>query len=121
MQVQMIFKPVGGSDSHPHLFYGEYFQYSSRHVEIGPNGEGVNIPEPGIDMFSVHRHFCSNGTKMGDVLPLQNVRQMVQLVLKFGAVAHPALTKDNSMDLVRDFYINNFDDKETFHAILSYQ
>jgi hypothetical protein len=122
MQVRIIFRLVIMHNPNiPYLFYGEYFQYSARHVEIGASGETVNIPEPGIDMFSVHRHFRSNGVRMGDVFPLLNIQQMVQLVPRFGAVANPAFTKDNSMEIGQEYLLNNFDDKETFHVILSYQ
>jgi hypothetical protein len=69
----------------------------------------------------VSRHFHSNHTQMGDICLLQNVQQLVQLVPKFGQHADTTLTKDNSMEIGSDYYINNFADKETFHAILSYQ
>jgi hypothetical protein len=122
MQVRIVFKPVADNNlNHPCLFYGEYFQYSHRHIETGPDGEDIYVPEPGIDMFVVHRHMRSNGIRMGDVLPIQHLQQMVQLVPKFGAIADAAFTKDNSMDIGGDYYVNNFDDRETYHAILSYQ
>jgi hypothetical protein len=105
----------------PILIYGQYFQYSNRHVEHGPNNETIPLPEPGIDMFTVVRHFRSGQMRMGDVMRLRNVRRLVQLVPKFGRYANPELTKDNSAEICTEYYINNFDDKETFHAILSYQ
>jgi hypothetical protein len=40
---------------------------------------------------------------------------------KFGRYADMMLTKENSTEIGKDYYINNFADKETFHAILSYQ
>jgi len=123
MQVRIIFQPVlpQSATPAPILVYGEYFQYSHRYTEQGPNGERIFIPEPGIDMFVVSRHLRSNGTRMGDVALLQNVQQVVQLVPKFGKYADAALTKDNSMEIGQEYYINNLSDKETFHAILSYQ
>jgi hypothetical protein len=122
MQVRIVFKLIFVDNRPaPILFYGEYFQYSTRHTENNIDGQSINIPEPGIDMFSVHRHFRSNGTRMGDVLPLQNIQQIVQLIPKFGAVADPAFTMNNSAEIGREYYLNNFADKETFHAILSYQ
>ena len=122
MQVRVVFKPIfSDGRAGSLLFYGEYFQYSSQHVEISATGERINVPEPGIDMFSVHRHLRSNGTRMGDILPFQCIEQMAQLVPKFGLVADPAFTMDNSTEIGQEYYLNNFDGKETFHAILSYQ
>jgi hypothetical protein len=123
MQVRIIFQPIFPiqNTKAPILLYGQYFQYSNRYVEHGPNDELIPYPEPGIDMFLVTRHFRSNQERMGDIVHLQSVRRLVQLVPKFGRYADPTLTKDNSAEICTEYYINNFDDKETFHAILSYQ
>jgi hypothetical protein len=126
VQIRIVFQPIAPQGSHslaefPILFYGEYFQYSPHHIHVNEDGEHINIPEPGLDMFAVSWHFHSNRERMGDVIQLQDVRQVVQLVPKFGRYADPLLTKDNSMEIGKDYYINNFADKETFHAILSYQ
>src|SRR6266487_2773033 len=83
MQVRIIFEPIFSQPSlRSLLFYGEYFQYSQRNIEHSPDGERTVIPEPGIDMFSVTRHFRSNHARMGNVVCLQNVQQVVQLVLQ---------------------------------------
>ena len=123
VQVCMIFQPVmpHSNANAPLLFYGQYVRYSHHHVAHGPDGERIHVPEPGIDMFVVTRQFCFNHAPLGDILLLHDIQQVVQLIPKFGQYADPVLTKDNSMDLGKDFYNNNFADKETFHAILSYQ
>jgi hypothetical protein len=123
MQVRLILQPILSTSIRPNpiLFYGERFQYSPQHILTTLDGGQVYVPEPGIDMFVVSRHLRSNGLRMGDIVEIQNVQQVVQLVPKFGKYADAALTKDNSIEIGREYYINSFADKETFHAILSYQ
>jgi len=74
-------------------------------------------------MFLVQRRVRSNHAHLGDIVPLNSVRQVIQLIPKFGREVSVAMNCDNSLqpELAREFYVNNFADKETFHAILSYQ
>lgn len=72
-------------------------------------------------MFVVHHNLRTNGQPLGDIVPLDSVCQVVQFVPKFGHQVPPDMTSDNSLEIAREFYINSFADKETFHAILSYQ
>ena len=62
----------------------------------------------------------SNRQRMGDIMELTDVREVVELVPWFRAKMDDALNKDNSLNLPDSFYLNNFAGKETFHAILSY-
>ncbi|KIK37684.1 hypothetical protein CY34DRAFT_92314, partial [Suillus luteus UH-Slu-Lm8-n1] len=73
------------------------------------------------DMFSVHRRVRSNRDPLGDIVPLSSVRQVIELIPKFGREVPLSMNCNNSWQLAREFYVNNFADKETFHAILSYQ
>jgi hypothetical protein len=72
-------------------------------------------------MFTLNRHVRGNGARMGDIIPLMDVREIVELVPRFGAVMDKRLTFDNSLEIYDTFFMNNFADKETFHAVLSYQ
>jgi hypothetical protein len=58
---------------------------------------------------------------MGDIMQLTDIREVVELVPRFGARMDEQLNCDNSLDIPESFYLNNFADKETFHAILTYQ
>ncbi|KIJ57464.1 hypothetical protein HYDPIDRAFT_171680, partial [Hydnomerulius pinastri MD-312] len=118
-QVRAILQPVAAPLQAP-LLYVEFFNFSNAHFAV-VNGVRVVTPAPKIDMFLVHRRLRSNHLPLGDIIPMDSVRQVVQLIPKFGAVASLEMTCDNSLDVAREFYINSFADKETFHAILSYQ
>lgn len=85
------------------------------------NNIRVATPAPHIEMFLVRRRVRNNRQFLGDIVPLDSVRQVVQLVPKFGARVPENMTCNNSLEMAAEFYVNSFADKETFHAILSYQ
>lgn len=58
---------------------------------------------------------------MSDVIPLTRVREIVQLVPVFGEKMDRRFNSATSLDLAQEFYLNNFANKNTFHAILTYQ
>ncbi|KIJ59743.1 hypothetical protein HYDPIDRAFT_32958 [Hydnomerulius pinastri MD-312] len=118
-QVKAILQPVT-APLQPPLLYVEFFNFSNAHFVV-VNGVRIVVPTPKIDMFLVHRRLRSNKLPLGDIIPMDSVRQVIQLIPKFGAAASPEMTCDNCLDVAREFYINSFADKETFHAILSYQ
>jgi len=124
MQVQLIFSPVWPSDGNnlpPIFFYGEYFKFSSQY-RTDVDGVSVFTPAPNVDMFQLHRHFRSDGTtRMGNIIRLTDIREIVELVPVYGSQMDPRLNYNNSLELADIFYLNNFASKETFHAILSYQ
>lgn len=122
MQICCIFQPVYSGALKPAdiYIYGESFKFSPLHREIVDNLE-VFVPEPITDMFVVNRHFRSNGKRMGDILKLTDIREFVELVPKFGKKMPPGINSDNSLEVMKSFYVNHFSGKETFHAILSYQ
>ncbi|KAG1773359.1 hypothetical protein EV702DRAFT_1181125 [Suillus placidus] len=95
IQVKFIFQPITEA---PHLnqpfLYVEFFNFSQ-------------------SLF--------NTSDDDSYLPLESVRQVIQLIPKFGQQVSASMNCDNILQLGREYYVNNFADKETFHAILSYQ
>ncbi|KAI6039085.1 hypothetical protein EDC04DRAFT_2568878 [Pisolithus marmoratus] len=118
-ELRAILQPICHS-APPPLIYVEFFNFSNLHYYMVDNIRVV-APAPKIEMFVVQRRFRSNGRPLGDIIPLDNVRQVIQLIPKFGVKAPREMTCDNCLDVGREFYLNSFADKETFHAILSYQ
>jgi hypothetical protein len=57
--------------------------FSTLHQE---SVDGIDIfkPAPNIDMFLLHQHMRSNLTHMGDIMPLMVIREIVELVPRFG-------------------------------------
>jgi len=109
------------SGPQPQIFlYTQLFKFSSAH-KADIDGADIFAPAPDINMFLLHCHLRSNGTRMGDIARLIDVREIVELVPRYGTKMDGCLNSDTSLKLTDSFYMNNFADKETFHAILSYQ
>ncbi|KAI6160973.1 hypothetical protein EDD17DRAFT_1460485, partial [Pisolithus thermaeus] len=110
-QVRAILQPICHPVPPP-LIYVEFFNFSNLHYYMVDNIH-IAAPAPKIEMFLVQRRFQSNGRPLGDIIPLDNVRQVVQLIPKFGVKAPKEMTCDNCLDVGREFYLNSFADKET--------
>ena len=125
IQVRLILQPVTVEKSAaPVLLYGDFFRFSPDHTNVSNNGDVVFVPADGIDMFVLLRHRRGDGSRMGDIVQLDTVIQVVDLVPRFGTFADRSMTCDTSLDSDLSgevFYLNHFSTKENFHAILSYQ
>ena len=118
-QVRAILQPLTNPPSSP-LIYVEFFNFSNAHFAV-VDGIRVVAPAPKIDMFIVHRRLHNNGQHSGDIIRLEDVRDVMQLVPKHSGKVPADMTCNNCLELGREFYVNSFADKEVFHAILSYQ
>jgi hypothetical protein len=111
--------PHSGPQSQIFL-YTQLFNFSSAH-KADVDGADIFAPAPDINMFLLHCYLRSNGTHMGDITRLIDVREIVKLVPWYSAQMDGHLNSDTYLKLTDSFYMNNFTDKETFHVILSYQ
>lgn len=123
VQIRSIFSPVRGSQHNgapTELYcYAEDFKFSSDSDHI--TDDRVFKPASDIDMFVLRRHRHADRARVGDIIPLSSVREIVELVPVYGAAMPRTVHSDNSMEVMEMFYLNNFANKEAFHAILSYQ
>ncbi len=77
-------------------------------------------------MFHVQRHYRTlpNDTKIrsGDIYHMSSIHQVVELIPRFESkYTEGQLDAHTSLEDCDDFYINHFENKETFLSILSYQ
>jgi hypothetical protein len=59
----------------------------------------VFAPAPNVDMFVLNRHTRSNGSRMGDIFRLTDIREVVELVPQFGLKMDNQLNCDNSLEI----------------------
>jgi hypothetical protein len=71
-------------------------------------------------MYVVKRASRSNGTRMGDIIPLSEIRIGTPLIPRYGPQADPKLTSRNSMEFSTEFFLNKFFDKELYYTMLNY-
>jgi hypothetical protein len=73
--------------------------------------------DPITQLHLLKRAKRSNGTRIGDVVPVSQLRAPVNLVPRFGAVADMRLTAYNSLEHASEFWLNHFWDKNTFFPL----
>jgi hypothetical protein len=74
--------------------------------------------EPLTKMYRIKRAQRSDGSIMGDVIPLGQVRALANLIPIFGEVAEKKLTKETVLDYGLEFRLNTYFDKELAYALL---
>jgi len=74
-------------------------------------------PDPSTGLYVLKRSERSDRTTMGDVVPLRQVKALLDLVPRFGADANKQLTKETSLEFSREFWLNKYFDKELFYAL----
>ena len=59
----------------------------------------------------------TNGERLGDVIPVSQLRSYINLIPRFGALADARLTEFNSLEHSREFFLNKYFDKNTMFAL----
>ncbi|KII84503.1 hypothetical protein PLICRDRAFT_117735 [Plicaturopsis crispa FD-325 SS-3] len=127
-QIRIIFQPIfpgvprkrNSSPASPTLLYAQTFKYAGRRDQ-----DGTLLEEPNVDMYLLQRHCRSTAlpsgekVRMGEVIPIQAVTQPVELVPVYGQKLDSQWTSNTSLELPTNFYLNNFDDKDFYHRILT--
>lgn len=78
----------------------------------GPSGR-----DPSTQMYVLKRALRSSADRMGDIIPLTNIRAFANLVPRFGATADPRLTMFNTLEHSREFLLNRFFDKNIYYPL----
>jgi len=73
-----------------------------------------SFPDQASSLFVFKRAKRSNMTLIGDILPLCQLRSLVDLIPRFGTTAHRSLTSENCLEYSSEFLLNKYFDKELF-------
>ena len=74
-------------------------------------------PDPSTGLYVLKRSQRSDGTAMGDVVPLEKLRTLLDVVPRFGEDANKQLTKETSLEFSLEFWLNRYFEKELFYAL----
>ncbi|KAG1852600.1 hypothetical protein C8R48DRAFT_777420 [Suillus tomentosus] len=85
-------------------------------LDVIPQRRG-SLLEHTTQMHVLKRAMRSAGVPFGDILPLDQLRSFAHIVLRFGPVADPRLTAENSAHSAQVFFLNKYIDKEFYYAI----
>ncbi|KAG1904224.1 uncharacterized protein F5891DRAFT_1126636 [Suillus fuscotomentosus] len=111
-QIRLIFRPIRKMDTQGawkdrFLTYVQHFNNSAER-------------EPAMHLHLLKRVKRSNGTRIGDVIPVTQLRAPVNVVPRFGASADSRLTQYNGMEHALEFWLNKYWDKNTFYPLSMY-
>ena len=76
-----------------------------------------SFPEPASTLFVLKRALRGDGTPLGDIIPLTQVRGLADLVPRFGTKADARLTRQNSLEYSTEFWLNKYFDKDSYFAL----
>lgn len=96
-------------DIPPFLTYAQRFDILPQ-----ASADRARSQDPVTGMYILKRGFRSNGSRVGDVVPLTQARIAVRLIPRFGRVADPRLNSRNSMEYSTELFLNKYSDKEVF-------
>jgi len=90
--------------------------------QLNPTGQGqVNergfYPEPSTGMYLLKRAHRTDGSIIGDVVPLAQLQALVDLVPRFGKAASRQLAKETVLAYSSEFWLNKYFEKELFFAL----
>ena len=111
-QIRLIFHPVWALNVY--LVYAEHFEIIPQPAFYGSTSRGIH-PDPITTQYVVKHSTRTDGSRLGDVIPLLQTRILTPLVPQYGVQADPKLTSRNSLEYSTEFYINHFFDKELYY------
>uniref|UniRef100_A0A8H7XQ13 DUF6830 domain-containing protein n=1 Tax=Psilocybe cubensis TaxID=181762 RepID=A0A8H7XQ13_PSICU len=125
VDIRIIFRIVGETPStvSPDIT-GRFLAYVQRFEVLNqPQSLGSAIrgpyPEPITGMYKLKRSQRTDNTIMGGILPLNQIRSLVDLVPQMGEKARRSLTTHNSHSTSTEFRLNKYFDKELYLALSS--
>lgn len=83
----------------------------------GSTTQRGQYPDPSSGMYVVKKATRSNGTPIGDIVPLNQLQSLVDLTPRFGAKADTRFDKTNSLACATEFWLNKYFDKDLFFAL----
>lgn len=80
--------------------------------DIVPQPTGSRDSSTGMHVLK--RSIRSGGQRLGDIIPLTQIRAYANIIPRFGDSADPRLTSFNAIEHSREFFLNSYFDKNTF-------
>ena len=80
-----------------------YVHYFIPVTTVRQGASQIPVAEPALKMYCFKKYFRSNKTRKGDVIPLSDIWQVFQLILKFHGPADRTLNSENSLEKQNSF------------------
>lgn len=107
-QIRLIMRPVWGKTDPPTT---AYLMYAQRFDIVPQNGSPTGR-ELSSGMYVLKRAKRADGSRLGDVIEVKNIRTPVELIARFGRKADPRFTPYNSLEFSSEVRLNKYSSKE---------
>lgn len=98
------------------LAYAQRFDIVPQPCPQSPKQKGL-YAEPLTKMYRMKRAYRGDGSIMGGIIRLGQIRALVNLVPLLGEVADKRLTKETLLEYGSEFRLNPYLDKELFYSL----
>ena len=122
IQLRLIFRAVPRVKNQKHPIFNSFLAYVERFDVVQGSGELQSTqhrPDRSTGMLMLRRSTRSNGERLGDVIPLPNLRAAVDLVPCFQQAADTRLTKETALEYSPTFFLNHDFTKQLYFALSS--
>jgi hypothetical protein len=122
VDIRLIFRvvpsitPLKPGVSDRFLAYVQRFDIIPQPSAIGSSLKG-QFPEPASSLYLLKRAKRIDGSLIGDIIPLDQIRALADLIPQFGQKANRSLTRENIHSLSSGFRLNKYFDKELYLAL----
>jgi hypothetical protein len=108
-QLRLIFRPLNT----------QYFAAYVQRFNIVPQHGTTDNIHRGTGMHLLRRAVRSNSSRIGEVIPVTQIRSPAHLIPNFGKEAHPRLTCANSCEVCEEYWLNKYWSKESYFSLSS--
>ena len=92
--------------------YNQFLAYVRRYDIINQQN-----PNPNGGLYLLKKATRANGEQIGDIVPLEQIRALVDLTPRFSSTANAKLISSTSMAYSKEFWLNKYFNKELFYAL----
>ncbi|KAI5996688.1 hypothetical protein EDD15DRAFT_2387099 [Pisolithus albus] len=113
VQLRLIMRPLG--KPRKQWSWADRFLSYVQRFDIVP--QAGTYRDPSSQMHILKRAMRSGGQHLGDVIPVSQIRTYANLIPRFGQHADACLTSFNSFKHCREFFLNKYFDKNSYHPL----
>lgn len=75
------------------------------------------VPDPTSGLYALKRATRTGNSRLGDIVPLTQLRAAAQITPRFGRKADSRLTSQTCIEYGSEFWLNKYETKEMFWAL----
>lgn len=99
------------------LAYVEPLKPARGTISLQDNGFFDHVPDDNIEMFRLVRDLNPDHSRRGKIIRLRDIWRPIDVIPKFGEECPEEWTRDTSVELATEFYVNSFADKEIYQSV----